>query len=89
MTSQSPFLPGLVLYLWFSTVLCGEELGTIPSQGFRSPEGDPRLSPESGLRPLNNLVFELLNLERPESTPHRFRNPRDGWVYLRATALRH
>ena len=89
MTSQSPFLPFLVLYLSFSTVLCGEELGAIPSQGFRSPEGDSRLSPESGLRPLNNLVFELLNLERPESTPHRFRNPRDGWVYLRVTALRH
>jgi len=63
----------------------GEELGGIPAGGFRSPEGDSRFSNEAGVRPLNNLVFELLNVESPHEKPQTFRNPRDGWLYLKVS----
>lgn len=61
------------------------ELGDVPRGGFRSPEGDPRFRPEAGAKPLNNLVFELLNVASPGSSKHNFRNPREGWVYIRVT----
>ena len=56
--------------------------GEVPPGGFRSPEGDPRFSPEAGVKPVNNLVFELLNVEAPGVIEHIFRNPREGWVYV-------
>jgi len=59
------------------------ELGEVPAGGFRSPEGDRRFSAEAGVKPLNNLVFELLNIRSPGSSKHNFRNLRDGWVYIR------
>jgi len=88
MPSQRLFLLGLTVVVSLTGGLRGDELGAIPPQGFRSPEGDARFAPESGVRPLNNLVFELLNLDAPDSSPHQFRNPRDGWVYIKVTADR-
>ena len=51
----------------------------VSAEGFRSPEGDPRFGPEAGVKPLNNLVFELLKVESPSVLGHPFRNPREGW----------
>ena len=59
------------------------ELGDVPAGGFRSPEGDARFSEAQGARPLNNLVFALLNQESPGADSYTFRNPRAGWVYVR------
>lgn len=63
-----------------------DELGAIPAGGFRSPEGDGRLDVANGATPLNNLVFELLNVASPGANSHAFRNPREGWVYVRVTS---
>jgi hypothetical protein len=73
------------LLLWTSATIsaAGGELGDVPAGGFRSPEADPRFSTEVGAKPLNNLVFELLNQESPGPAPYTFRNPRNGWVYIR------
>ena len=56
--------------------------GEVPEGGFRSPEGDPRFRSEAGAKPLNNLVFELLNVQSPRALDYIFRNPREGWVYV-------
>ena len=64
------------------------KLGSIPAGGFKSPEGDPRFSPEQGAKPLNNLVFELLSVTPPGFSQHSFRNPREGWVYVRVPPLK-
>lgn len=43
----------------------------------------------ASLRPLNNLVTELLRLRRPALVPDaswRFTNPRAGWLFLSSTA---
>ncbi|MBM3497963.1 MAG: LamG domain-containing protein [Armatimonadetes bacterium] len=40
---------------------------------------------ERGMRRLNNLVTELLATEEPGRGPWRFENPRDGWVFVRAS----
>lgn len=82
----------------FVAALCGgglfhgdssaQELGAIPAGGFRSPEGDARFAPEAGVKPLNNLVFELLNREAPGAASYEFRNPREGWVYVRVSSDR-
>lgn len=61
------------------------ELGGIPPGGFQSPEGDPRFSPEAGVKPLNNLVFELLNVDTHGSASYEFQNPREGWVHIRVS----
>lgn len=66
--------------------LVGAELGDVPAGGFRSPEGDLRFTTEAGAKPLNNLVFELLNVQAPGETEYRFQNPRQGWVYIRLEA---
>jgi len=70
----------------FPGLVQAQKLGDVPPGGFRSPEGDATFGPESGAVPLNNLVFELLNRESPGKAVHRFRNPREGWVYLRVTS---
>ena len=56
--------------------------GQVPPGGCTSPEGDARLTAEAGAKPLNNLVFELLNVESPGTLGHIFRSPRRGWVYI-------
>ena len=61
------------------------ELGDVPAGGFRSPEGDARFTARAGARPLNNLVFELLNVGSPQGIAYIFRNPREGWVYIRVS----
>ena len=61
------------------------DLGDVPPGGFRSPEGDRRFTSAAGAKPINNLVFELLHVTAPGTRAHRFRNPREGWVYLRVT----
>lgn len=66
----------------------GRGLGEIPAGGFRSPEGDPRFSLGAGIKPLNNLVFELLNVESPGLIEHIFRNPREGWICVRLRRLK-
>jgi len=71
----------LMILAAFSSVAA--ELGDPPAGGFRSPEGDVRFSEAQGVKPLNNLVFELLNQESPGADSYAFRNPRDGWVYIR------
>jgi hypothetical protein len=80
-----------VIGLFFLTaVFCPSAqaaLGDVPPGGFRSPEGDPRFAPEAGVSPLNNLVFELLNRESPGPDPYPFRNPREGWVYIRVQTI--
>ena len=67
----------------FNNTAAGGGLGEIPEGGFRSPEGDPRFTEKAGAKPLNNLVFELLNVESPGVIDHIFRNPREGWVHVR------
>ena len=76
------------VFLWEAACDRGfaQTLGSIPAGGFRSPEGDPRFSAEAGVKPLNNLVFELLNVESAGAESHTFRNPRDGWVYVRISS---
>lgn len=78
------------LFVWavaFTWTAAGGELGDVPAGGFRSPEGDMRFSAEAGAKPLNNLVFELLNVESPGSRQHKFHNPREGWLYLRVPPI--
>src|SRR5688572_28487307 len=65
------------------TCLVSISFADVPAGGFKSPEGDTRFTPEAGAKPLNNLVFELLNVKAPGFTDHVFRNPREGWVYIR------
>lgn len=55
----------------------------VPPGGFKSPEGDARFTAEAGAKPLNNLVFELLNVKSPAFTAHIFKAPRKGWIYIR------
>lgn len=46
---------------------------------------DPPAIDRSGIRPLNNLVAELLNqplAANPAEQTFRFVNPRDGWVFV-------
>ncbi len=78
-------LPAICLLIWAALfgASAASELGDVPAGGFRSPEGDTRFTPDTGVKPLNNLVSELLNQESPGSTQYRFRNPRKGWVYVR------
>lgn len=78
-------LVSLIVLLFSFVSTEAAELGDIPDGGFRSPEGDPRFAPEAGVRPLNNLVFELLNVESPGTEERQFRNPRDGWLYIKVT----
>ena len=66
-----------------STLAAERGLGEIPPGGFRSPEGDTRFTVEAGPKPLNNLVFELLNVESPGNASHSVHNPREGWLYFR------
>jgi hypothetical protein len=82
---RNTFFTPAVYVLMFLMAFGGAaaELGDPPAAGFRSPEGDLRFSAEQGARPLNNLVFELLNQASPGTDPYTFRNPRDGWVYIR------
>src|SRR5689334_14942573 len=58
-------------------------LGSIPPGGFQSPEGDPRFSAKAGVKPINNLVFQVLNVKSPGKAKHSFNNPREGWIYVR------
>jgi len=55
-----------------------------------SNAGAPGPSAEgNGLKPLNNLVTQLLDVERPPDAnllEYRFTNPRDGWVFFSAHA---
>ncbi|NUM55718.1 MAG: hypothetical protein HUU46_18920 [Candidatus Hydrogenedentes bacterium] len=77
--------PAIRLLVWTVGIAfaVASELGSVPPGGFQSPEADPRFAPEAGVKPLNNLVFELVNQESPGTEPHTFRNPRDGWIYIR------
>lgn len=72
--------------VWALGSASSTELGDPPAGGFRSPEGDARFSAEQGVRPLNNLVFELLNQVSPGETPYPFHTFREGWVYFRVTS---
>lgn len=69
--------------LVFPVVAAARGLGEIPPGGFKSPEGDKRFTAEAGAKPLNNLVFELLNIQSPGLVDHIFRNPREGWIHIR------
>lgn len=82
-TCFSPAVYILVSLAAFSSAAAG--LGDPPAGGFRSPEGDPRFSGEQGVKPLNNLVFELLNQESPGAADYTFHNPRAGWLYIRVS----
>ena len=86
MCVKTPLLVTCLL-LWAAACspTAADELGEVPAGGFRSPEGDRRFSPETGVKPLNNLVFELLNIRSPGSSTHKFRNFREGWVYTRVS----
>lgn len=85
MARRTMCFPRLIYVLTALTTIgsVAAELGDLPAGGFRSPEGDARFSKEQGVKPLNNLVFELLNQESPGTDAYTFRNPRDGWVYIR------
>ncbi len=75
----------LIVCIAATEQVVADGVGQIPAGGFRSPEGDARFSPEAGVKPLNNLVFELLNLQHPGSSEQSFRNPREGWIYIRVS----
>ncbi|MGE3314979.1 MAG: hypothetical protein AB7O26_07660, partial [Planctomycetaceae bacterium] len=76
-------LTGMLFVTTTAPLVQGQQLGEIPAEGFQSPEGDRRFTAEAGVKPLNNLVFELLNRESPGRGAHTFRNPRSGWLYIR------
>ncbi|GMW02171.1 MAG: hypothetical protein AMXMBFR84_33070 [Candidatus Hydrogenedentota bacterium] len=83
---NSPAILRMVFLLLLAVVFSpsvNAALGDVPEGGFRSPEGEARFSLEAGVKPLNNLVFELLNVESPGTDSHAFHNPREGWVYVR------
>jgi hypothetical protein len=46
------------------------------------PQRDPRFSPERGVKVLNNMCFELLNVTKPGTKTYTVNNPREGWLYL-------
>ncbi len=59
----------------------------------KAPKGGKWTMPEraktTGVKWLNNLVAELLNLRKPVLKPYTdwtFTNPRDGWVFISCTA---
>ncbi|MBI3923583.1 MAG: hypothetical protein HY318_19345 [Armatimonadetes bacterium] len=82
--AKVPMVVALVL-MWataFNRAAEGRGFGEVPAGGFRSPEGDRRFTAEAGAKPLNNLVFQLLNVQSPGITEYIFRNPREGWVYI-------
>lgn len=74
---------GLLLLTAGLSPTAGAALGDVPAGGFQSPEDDSRFGPEAGVKPLNNLVFELLNQESPGSDTYSFHTPREGWTYIR------
>ncbi|HUT34595.1 MAG TPA: hypothetical protein VNE39_13995 [Planctomycetota bacterium] len=49
----------------------------------------PERAKQEGVRWLNNLAADLLDVQKPPSKPYAewsFTNPRDGWVFLSSTA---
>ncbi len=49
----------------------------------------PERAKQKGVKWLNNLVAELLNVKQTDSLRHKewtFTNPRDGWVFISSTA---
>lgn len=51
------------------------------------PPRDPRFSPERGVKILNNLCFELLNVKQPGQRTYTVHNPREGWLFFSLPAL--
>ena len=60
----------------------GSPFGQAAEASVPWPERDLRFSAKNGVRVLNNLVFELLNVESPGPLQFAFRNPRDGWILI-------
>ena len=62
--------------------------GQVVAGAIKSPEGDPRFSPAAGVKILNNLVFELLNVKSPGARAYTINNPREGWIFVSVSAAR-
>ena len=54
----------------------GGRLGQQVTQDVQWPER------EAGVKVLNNMVFELLNVAAPGEREHTIDNPREGWVFI-------
>ena len=63
----------------------GREFGLVASKEINWPVRDPRFSPKKGIRILNNLVFELLNVASPGEKEFTIHNPREGWMFISAS----
>jgi len=68
----------------------GVRVGSLGSEPVHLTGEKPAwLQPDQGVKVLNNLVIELLNVESPSRERHqqyRVTNPRDGWLFVSSTA---
>ncbi len=60
-------------------------IGRPSTRAITWPEMQPRFSPRSGVKTLNNLVFELLNTNPATEDRYTVNNPREGWLYVLLT----
>ncbi len=60
----------------------GKPVGQAAQAAVDWPKRDPRFSPERGVKVLNNMCFELLNVAKPGTKTYTVNSPREGWLYL-------
>lgn len=60
----------------------GKPIGKAAQVAADWPKRDPRFSSERGVKVLNNMCFELLNVAKPGTKTYTVNNPREGWLYL-------
>ena len=67
----------------------GKQIGPAATATWRLSDKIHALLKSPGVKWLNNLVAELLEVKRPRGKPHQewtFTNPRPGWVFIRSAA---
>ncbi|MCK4323489.1 MAG: LamG domain-containing protein [Armatimonadetes bacterium] len=68
----------------------GSKVGSLASEPVHLTGETPAwLQTDKGVKVLNNLVIELLNVQTPPRQRHyqyRVTNPRDGWLFISSTA---
>jgi len=74
--------PGPLVVQTQVTARDGKPIGKAAQATVQWPQRDPRFSPERGVKVLNNMCFELLNVEKPGTKTFTVNNPREGWLFF-------
>jgi hypothetical protein len=61
------------------TDAAGKPIGKEAQMSVNWPKRDPRFA---GLKVLNNMCFELLNVQEPGAKTYTVQNPREGWLFF-------